>query len=1776
MIDHDRAVELGAISLDVELSPAEAAQLAGHLETCTSCQDSITAMRADATALAGLATLSVPDGLRERILAAAAPAEAGPALAATTLESAHLPRTVRLPTRFRQPAVLAAAAAVIVAIIGGTLAWNASLSDRGTAGIEPSRAPASARPGGSATPTGSPTIGPAPTVTAWHPVAELAAAKAVGGEVDVATSFRLASVDGTPAIDLARRISVRPEVQLAIAEEPDGAVRLTPTEPLTPGATYRFTLSGDAGQTLDTWAFQASQPLRVVGTVPADTEIDVPRDTGIEITFDQDGVVDAAAHVSISPTVKGRFETHDRTLVFIPDKLKAATVYTVTVTRGVTVGATGEALEADVRFRFETAGNGDPATPTTTFRFANDLFESATAERPTIALWSFVDDSDQEGRPATPRSVRMEVYRLPDRAAAIEAFQALRSLPLWSRWNSAERLPTKGLRRVAGLDARLESYEGTLWTALPEALAAGWYLIEVPSPTHAAQAILQVTDVSAYLVVSDTTTLVWANDLATGRALAGATVSAAGTDLGRTADDGTLLATTPASLSTVESCTTACEPVVIVQSGGRSAFLPATGPRDPGGKDFGGDGWYGYDAGHTRYWRIFDSDRTLYRRTDTVNVWGVLRDRDSGAVPEGVTVRLVTSGEDGRDRPAIVTRSVALRTTGAFTGSLALDDVPEGDYALELLVAGEVVAERGIRVDRILKPAYQLDVVTGRHVYIAGDRIRITARATFFDGTPVPGVDLQIGGSLDATSTTDGTGTAIVRHIAAVDNGDAGWGRPDYQAVFVNPARAEEGEISGASRQFVVFPSMWTIAADGVVRDGRVRVSGTINVVDVERLEREIVGGASVWDLDPRGAAVAGTTVTARFVEIIRTRRQTGTEYDFVEKRVVPVYGYDHEEREAGSVRLTTDSAGRFSGSIAAPSIDHDYQVFLTSDDPDGHVAQAIVGAGAVQAFLEEETRYGPQLELTSRGTGDERFAIGDDVDLTMRPDAAGANSDRHLFYLAQRGLREVTVRASSRFKFPFPTWAAPNLEIGAVRFTGDRYLVAGGYTAAFRQTDRAITVDLATDAERYAPGGQVTLDVTTRDAAGKPVAATVIVRVVDEKLFAIDGAVEADPLGQLYAFVSRGIRATYASHRSPVGREEGGDTTGGGGRDAFADAVLFKAVETGADGRAAVTFRLSDDLTAWRISAAAVDAALGAGEGTLLIPVGLPFFVEVASAPEYLVADRPTILLRGYGSALEAGDGVAFDVESESLGLRLTGLDATAFEAVGVPLPALSPGTHSVTVTARTGSGASVRTDRITRTFEVVTSRLTHTRTTYEEVAGATGVGIGSGSSGDGLTEIVVTDAGSGQYLPLLLDLASVTSMRLERTLAADLAATLLTERFGAEAPPTVPFVGTRYQTEDGGLAVVPHASSDLEVTVLAALVAPDRFDHAALESYFRSVLADATETRERRNLALAGLAGISAGVLSEVRDALADPELTVRERLMLGLGAAALGDAASARSVAGDLVATSTETYGATSRLRSGADAGDVTAGTALLAMLLAATGDPLAAGFWAYVEANPSTDATASLHGIGIVRAALDWQAPVDVRFVSIVAGARTTITLRPGETFRLRLTPTQAATFAIEPVDGRLGLTTIWRDAVGADAFDDDPDLTIERTVTPSGAIDSADLVIVDLVVDIGASAPAGCHLVTDLVPSGLTPVGVLDGWMDPETGERPVDVTYPLEQVGQRVVFCAERPLHDSTVHLRYVARVVTPGSYAWEPAVVESRTGPDRAALTARSTIVID
>jgi hypothetical protein len=690
----------------------------------------------------------------------------------------------------------------------------------------------------------------------------------------------------------------------------------------------------------------------------------------------------------------------------------------------------------------------------------------------------------------------------------------------------------------------------------------------------------------------------------------------------------------------------------------------------------------------------------------------------------------------------------------------------------------------------------------------------------------------------------------------------------------------------------------------------------------------------------------------------------------------------------------------------------------------------------------------------------------------------------------------------------------------------------------------------------------------------------------VDEKLYAMGLAEDRSPLEEIYAPVWPGTLRTHATHLLPIGQPQGeGGDAGGGPRSDFRDVLLFRQVETDERGRAHVDFGLSDDLTSWHVSASAVSRELEVGAGSTLVPVGLPFFVDVVSAPEYLVGDEATIRVRAYGPALEAGDPVTFTVSAPSLGLAPVEVSGTAFRTIDVALPALTEGRHALTVEGRATLDGSAVADAVVRTIAVIPSRLEASRADYTTLEAGAAI-----PGGTGFTTMVVSDAGRGHFYPELVEMATSSGPRADQALAAAQARSLLSTWFAGteeELPPAT-FDASQFQPDYGFVSLLPYSSGSEDLSFLVALAAPDAVDRESLRERFEELRWEEGEglTRERELRAAAARAALGEDTVDELRAIGQEGKLTTTESLILALGLAEAGDHAEALAIERELVGRLGQRLGSWIRLWEDPGQGStVTTSalersaeqTALLSILAAGLGDDdVAVAADAYVRANPPVETLASLQRVAFVDRLIERSTAQPASFSWTLGEEAARVDLGPGESHRMVLTPGQRTSLELEPVSGSLGVGTSWSEPVDPATLTQDPSIGVERSMTPEGVIRAGDTVEVTIQVELGPDALEGCYLVTDLAPSGLAPVRDTAGWPRGRRGrtEAP-DVIEPLAIDGQRVTFCVYRDEAQPVQALRYRARLVTPGTYAWEPTIVQSTEAPELRRLTAGSTVVL-
>lgn len=1589
---------------------------------------------------------------------------------------------------------------------------------------------------------------------------------------------------------------VDPPLEFDVSGSGNKRLTIQPKEPLREGTDYHFTLlSATDRRQLHSWAFQTEAPLRVVQTLPADHALNVPLDTGIEMTFSHDGVSGFEDHVTIDPPVPGRFELHKRVVVLVPKELAPETVYTVTVAAGVRADGADLRTNEPYMFSFETGSSArqDAISPIVEGVFFDRLLsESSTSDPPALQV-----DVPSNG---DVKSLPLEVYRYKDVAAFIDAIAAAVAVPRWSYYGRRDfRLDPSGLDRVATFTSDVTTPSSlnpyVRYVTFPSALDPGFYLVQAASGDRPAQALLQVTDLAAYGSLSATKTLVWVNDLTTGGPVDGAKVVDDGGKTFETNADGVALFDTTDSLLPTNG-QDGKPRVLRVEQGGRTAVVPfdtANAGIGYYGSGYGyGGGALVYDgSGTTKYWSYLYADRSLYHPSDEINFWGVARARENFQAGETLTVRLSGGSYfDTSYRPSqLAETSVRVSGLGTFEGALSFEGVAPGGYQLTVLSGDSTLASTYVQVQNFVKPAYEIDITADRQVVFPGDTVAIDVATRFFDGSPVPFVALTYGGPDGATQipvTTDADGAVTLPYVAgAVDP----YGGPGYRYASAFPTGPEQGEISGQST-FYVLPSALLLQASGNVENGEAQISGSVHAADPAGFVARGYEGLT-------GDAAPGRAVTANVTEITYNQVETGEYYDFIAKVTRKQYRYDPVERALGAFTATSGADGSFTLSFPVER-KKSYRIQIGAVDDAGRLGGTYVYVSGDEVpytqypgdtnLIISETAVTPQGPYSYAQT---TYDEGDPVDLTIRRGGQAVETDaeqRYLFVRARDGIRDYVASADPRLQWTYSADDVPDVTVGGVQFNGHGYEpIRGEYVAGFNADTRKLNVDVTPDRDRYQPGDDVSLSVETRDADGNPVSAEVLLSLVDQAIVALQGEdYRQDILGRLYSSIGSGVLATYVPSYTDVAQlltryannvpvpNTGGDVVGpntgpgtaAGGiaapapRSDFRDLALFQAVRTRADGTASVTFKLPDNITSWRVTSRAVTGDLRAGAGTTAIPVGLPFFVEVTASDEYLTADHPTISLRAFGRSLTQGDAIEYTVSAPSLGLSDTVVNGAAFRGVDFTLPPLTEGEHEITVTARSGDLA----DAIVRKISVVASRLSRGEARYYTLE--SGVTLAGATSGR--TQVAFTDNNRGRYYDDLLRLGWTYGDRVDQILARSLAQQLLEDYFSAPSADAPAFDASLYQTEDGGIALFPYADADLLLSARVASVAPDTFGRNALAQYFRKVLDDPDETRERSIVALFGLAAVGEPVLDSIDGVAGAADLSPRERLYLGLAALAAGDETVAREQYRQVVLRYAERRDPYVRVRAGVDQDDILELTALAADLGAGIGDPAAAPMFEYTQANATTDLLVELEQISYLSRAVPRLSSAPVRFSYVVDGQRKEQTLEAGRSFSLSLSPEQLAQLDPKTIDGNVGVATYFQTPFDPATVSVDPDVTVRRVVdVDGGGISEGDVVEVRLDYTLAPQSLDGCYQITDIAPSGLRPI------TRPRRYDPSFETLYPYLIDGQRVSFCAYRnqPYHPAA----YFARVVTKGEYVADPATIQSQQSADSFNFAPPTKVIV-
>lgn len=1297
--------------------------------------------------------------------------------------------------------------------------------------------------------------------------------------VDVNSGFKILLENKQPKSLLEKALTISPEQPYEIKEVSDREFIISFSDALKPNTIYKISLASDPNYS---WAFQTKKSFGLVSTLPRNKSSSVPVDSGIELTFTHEGVENISQYFEISPKVSGTFLQYRKTVVFLPDKLDYGTVYTVTVKKGLKLKDSDQALEEDYTFTFETQKSPEQRYEEF-FSFSDLIYNFTPDVEPILQVYA--------GSSLENRDLLVEIYKYSDTDDLLENLRQIDYIAYQAYGRDiSSGFSTAKLQKVREFETRLiknnRNYLYNNCLVFPSPLPEGHYLVNVKTQNKTYQTHIQVNDMAVYVMAGTGGGLAWVNSSSTGKPVEGAFVSFVspvsspkqGPKSVKTDKDG--IAVIPEE--TFNELYNLTDPnergnqmlFVKISNGSNPDFLA---PISYNTRQYG-DNIDSVSQSAQKYWSYLYTDRDLYLPEDAIQIWGLVKPRDGSSLsPSKATLSLHRSEyaiyrtdydyEQNSSLSEILSKEVKISENGTFICTMELPNLNAGNYFIRLTLGDEIIVEKYFNVRQYTKPVYKIDITTDKKVMFEWEKLNADIQASFFEGSPVSGMDLKYSYYGSWTNRREGSISCDENGMASLDitpSIDTVSWRPAVFNIHVSNANAEETEISSSS-QVYVFPRDTMIEVNASSRNSSGLIEIKTSHIDIEKLRTQ----PELWhDEDMYRGTTTDIPLKIRIYRQHWEREEIGQYYDFISKKVEKEYRYYEVKKLVEELSIRTKN-GEYSYEFPFDTSGN-YNYYIEVEGADSRRKPILEKAYLYRyAYPQYEGADIYTLDIKNAESYDGKFKLGDTVNLVVKKnnlELPAMPGNRFLYVVLKNGMLSYSVTDEPDFSLDFTKEYIPNIYVKGVYFDGKNIFNAGQEQICYDYKEKELKIDIKTDKQEYRPGDTVQLEIEVKDAQGNPCISEVNISVVDEAFFAIQDQ-RVDTLSSLYQYCfPTGILAEYVSYR-PINTDYfGAPEMGGEGdtqwiRSVFKDTAFFDTIKTDSNGKGKVSFKLPDNLTSWRITYQGIsfqhsgtekinhtgtsrstgtgsrdsgtDNVPKAGSGKINIPVKLPFFVDVVFNSVFIDGDTVAISARSFGTMLESGKKVEYTVTLQKLaddsGDESNQKDENnhkyvyekTYHAEGIgnnltniELGKLEEGNYSVTVSAKQGEYH----DAVKRDFRVVKSLLESTKLEHYRLTEAL-----KPAGGNSLTTLSFYNAGSSTHYNTLLSLLYSWGDRIDRKLSVKIAAELFNIFYGeGHGTKWLEIPGDdllkSYQQDDGGIALLPYDSSNPEITAKIA----------------------------------------------------------------------------------------------------------------------------------------------------------------------------------------------------------------------------------------------------------------------------------------------------------------------------------------------------------------------
>ncbi len=1559
----------------------------------------------------------------------------------------------------------------------------------------------------------------------------------------ITTSFTIETLEETTIDKISEQFFIQDITDFTISESSSTKYMVTLAKPLEYDQVYILGIM-QQDMTMATFAYQTTSKFTIYGYLPNTQSTNVPVNTGIEIYFSSNEINGFEQAFSITPNVKGSFEKHDNAYVFVPkDKLEYQTVYTVTLDESKITSGDGQSLNEKLVFSFETMAKEDDVVEYKYKGYVNFnmlMYEYTTTQEISIPYYLNLPENNQKVDLFT------QVYSFKNGDELVKYMKEVLEKPYWSAYNSENQgIDTSSLKKVTSFNNRITfSYEnGQYLLDIPEQLESGMYLVQMTWEHGEAFVFIQVTDLAAYVFDDEKQTYVWVNNTQSGN-VASAIVNGVSTD-----NDG--LAIIPNNQI--------IDNVVFINDSQHETIVF----KNP----------YYYQT-YDNYWNVLTTDRNLYQPDDDVNFFGFIANRNGSLDNDKVTIEInrgyfyyyfdFARSYEYFIPPYMSQESplISMETTlsnGFYEGNISLPALSEGYYTITVKYNGEQIANRYFNVEEYVKPSMQIKITPDKKAVFAGEPIVFNVNTSFFEGTPVSGLDVTYfinyeDQYIESTAKSDDEGNVSFTYTPSYINGQQG---VRHVYVGVRAKLPEQGELV-ANEYITVYLNDIDYTYETDIIGNKIILEGEAHhfIPDIE------TGG--MIDVGPYTNAL----VQAKLYKHTLVRRENGTYYDYINKETVTQYYYEVVKTLIKSTTLQTDSDGNYKTEFSFNDENRTwYTIELTVNDKKD---REINKRAYVREAFDYERYYNQYYQLT---LDKKEYSIDDTVTATFTYGEEPVEANQYLFIIAQNGIKQTIMTDSHEATFTFIEEYLPNATIQVVAFDGNHFVMSYQQQVTFNKEDRELNVEITTDKQDYKPGENAIITVKVTDKLGNPVSSKVLISAVDEALLELSD-MTVDFLSELYQSVGSGIVYSYGTHRDgmnifydyyyPRGEFGYDEAVMGGGeiktdagmpvpepvyemgrneqsvdiRSEFKDTAAFMTIQTDSNGIGVTSFKMPDNITSWRLFSNAMNNDFYAGGNFINVNTTLPFFINVVTSELFLVNDLAYVGVTGYGDALSIFDDITYIAYLKSQPLNKVTVTGKAYERVNIKLPQFKYGSDSIIIEAYTDEYSDGLESKI-----IVTDSYNKIQVTNEYTVSSSML-INGGSYGN--TNLVFADQEYLTYATKLFHLAYYSNERLELLLSRDKATAILYDYL---SDPTFDFKEnivdySKYQQADGGLSILPYAQSDIKVTVDNLSFVRGDIDENLLLGYLYQQLSEyGSDT-----YVLYGLAQFNQPILLELQRMAQIKNLTTEQWIYLALAYYEVGDTFMANDIYTNNILpeiVKVDPYAFINE-KNEDFAIYITTKAAYLAKLLNKNEAP---DLYKYVTENYQDEYVISNYLVKFLQLQLEGKKEKDISFTYEYQGNTHEVNFDYGKMYKLEIPAALLSQFSIKSVNGDVGLLVSYEEKRDIAVINREDVVTVTKayfdatTNQPKTTFEMGDIIKVVISIDKGKNFIDTIYEITDILPSGLRAIEKPYQYLGTEYEYSYMRAS---EQVAKATV---SKYLIERKHQITYYARVINPGQY---------------------------